>query len=380
MNWGTLIGQTTIPEWILLGLFIVSLLFQLGFYLRIYRRMAVYNPAPKRKTGQPVSVIICARNEEDNLKLFLPKVLEQEYPDYEVVVVNDSSTDGTEDVLAELAVRYKHLRYTSIPHNEKFRHGKKLALTIGIKAAKHDRLVLTDADCYPVTDQWLQMMASHLTGDTQIVLGYGGYERRKGFLNMLIRYETVFTAIQYFSQAMVGKPYMGVGRNLAYRKELFFKNKGFADHYHLSSGDDDLFVNQHATRENTAWVIQQEGHTRSVPEKTFRNWIHQKQRHLSAGKKYRKGTKLRLATEYISRIAVYFSLVLLCVISPWKYIVLGLFLLQLIPRLIIFKMGMRSLDEKYLLLPSLLLDPILPLVLAIIWLSGAFVTKYQSWN
>jgi glycosyltransferase involved in cell wall biosynthesis len=380
MNWGTLIGQTSIPEWILLGLFIVSLLVQLGFYLRIYRRFAVYQPAAKRKTSQPVSVIICARNEEDNLKLFLPKVLEQEYPDYEVVVVNDSSTDGTEDVLAEMAVRYKHLRYTSIPHNEKFRHGKKLALTIGIKAAKHDRLVLTDADCYPVTDQWLQMMASQLTGDTQIVLGYGGYEPRKGFLNMLIRYETVFTAIQYFSHAMVGKPYMGVGRNLAYRKELFFKNKGFADHYHLSSGDDDLFVNRHATRENTAWVIQQEGHTRSVPEKTFRNWIHQKQRHLSAGKKYKKGTKLRLATEYISRMVVYLSLVLLCVISPWKYIVLGLFLLQLIPRLIIFKMGMRSLDEKYLLLPSLLLDPILPLVLAIIWLSGAFVTKYQSWN
>jgi glycosyltransferase involved in cell wall biosynthesis len=380
MNWGTLIGQTSIPEWILLGLFIVSLLVQLGFYLRIYRRFAVYQPAAKRKTSQPVSVIICARNEEDNLKLFLPKVLEQEYPDYEVVVVNDSSTDGTEDVLAEMAVRYKHLRYTSIPHNEKFRHGKKLALTIGIKAAKHDRLVLTDADCYPVTDQWLQMMASQLTGDTQIVLGYGGYEPRKGFLNMLIRYETVFTAIQYFSHAMVGKPYMGVGRNLAYRKELFFKNKGFADHYHLSSGDDDLFVNRHATRENTAWVIQQEGHTRSVPEKTFRNWIHQKQRHLSAGKNYKKGTKLRLATEYISRMVVYLSLVLLCVISPWKYIVLGLFLLQLIPRLIIFKMGMRSLDEKYLLLPSLLLDPILPLVLAIIWLSGAFVTKYQSWN
>jgi cellulose synthase/poly-beta-1,6-N-acetylglucosamine synthase-like glycosyltransferase len=380
MNWGNIIDQTTILEWILLGLFLVSIAVQFGFYFLVYRRFVTYTPSAKRKTRQPVSVIICARNEEKNLKMFLPKVLEQDYPEFEVVVVNDSSTDGTEDLLAEFKTRYKHLRYTSIPLNEKFKHGKKLAVTIGIKASKYDRLVLTDADCYPVTDQWLQIMASHLTGEHQIVLGYGGYERRKGILNVLIRYETVFTAMQYFSHAIAGKPFMGVGRNLAYRKELFFESRGFSDHYHLASGDDDLFVNQHAHRSNTAWVIQKEGHTRSVPERTFRNWIHQKQRHLSAGNRYRSGTKLRLASEYLTRMLVYILLVLLCVISPWRYVVLGLFVLLLISRLIIFKMGMRSLDEKYLLLPSLLLDPILPLVLGIIWVSGAFVTKYQPWN
>ncbi len=380
MRWGQLIGQTTIPEWILIGLFMVSLVVQFATYFFIYLRFVNYNPPDRRKTSKPVSVIICAKNEEENLKRFLPKVLEQDYPDFEVVVVDDGSTDGTENMLAEMSTRYQHLRYTSIPLNEKFRHGKKLAVTIGIKAARHDRLILTDADCYPVSDQWLQLMSSHLTGKKEIVLGYGGYERRKGLLNVLIRYETVFTAIQYFSRAIGGRPYMGVGRNLAYRKELFFRNKGFANHYHLASGDDDLFVDQHATRENTAWVIRKEGHTVSVPEVTFRNWIHQKQRHLSAGNKYRRGTKFRLGTEIISRMTVYITLAMLCSISSWWFLILSLFVIWLISRLIIFKLGMRSLDEKYLLLPSLLLDPVLPLLLGIIWFSGVFVTKYQSWN
>jgi hypothetical protein len=212
------------------------------------------------------------------------------------------------------------------------------------------------------------------------VLGYGGYERQKGLLNTIIRYETVFTALQYFSYAIAGKPYMGVGRNLAYEKALFFENKVFAGHYHLASGDDDLFVNQLANSKNTAVVLSREAHTRSIPEATFKNWIHQKQRHLSAGTHYKKRTRVRLAVDAITRMLVYVNLLILCIISPWKFVILGLFALWLITRLIIFKMGMRSLDEKYLLLPSLLLDPVLPLVLGIIWMSGVFVTKYQPWN
>ena len=243
-----------------------------------------------------------------------------------------------------------------------------------MKAAQYDHVVLTDADCYPVSDRWLQLMASHLTGEIQFVLGYGGYEQRKGLLNLIIRYETVFTAIQYFSHAILGNPYMGVGRNLAYEKSLF------ADHYHLASGDDDLFVNRHASGKNTAILTERAGHTLSVPEIKFRSWIKQKQRHLAAGNHYSGKTKVKLALDYFTRMMLYATFVILIVISPWRYIILGLFGIWLVTRLTIFKLGMRSLDEKYLLLPSLLLDPILPLILGIIWLSGVFVTKYQPWN
>ncbi len=375
-----IIDNSMVSDWIVLGLFFVAFLIQLGYYLLVFLKLPLYKPAKKRKSTKSVSVIICAKNEEENLEQFLPRVLEQDYPEFEVVVVNDCSTDGTEQLLSEMLVRYKHLRYTSIPSNEKFLHGKKLAVTIGLKSAKYDHVLLTDADCYPASKLWLQKMTSNLTRERKIVLGYGGYERKRGLLNLLIRYETVFTAIQYLSYAIAGRPYMGVGRNLAYEKALFFNNKGFASHYHLSSGDDDLFVNETAVKENTAVEISAESHTRSIPKTTFRNWIKQKKRHLSAGVHYTRGSRIRLAGELISRLVIYITLILVSLFSPWIWPVVGLFGVYLVTKLIIFKMGMRRLDEKYLLLPSLLLDPIMPLLLGVIWLSTKFETKYQTWS
>jgi cellulose synthase/poly-beta-1,6-N-acetylglucosamine synthase-like glycosyltransferase len=196
MNWDALIRQTGVTGWILLGVFLISLFYQWGLYLFLYLKFPRHNPGKSRRTKKPVSVVICAKNEEENLRAFLPGVLEQDYPEFEVVVVNDASTDGTEDLLAEMSARYPNLRTTHLPMNEKFSHGKKLALTIGLKAARYDHVVLTDADCYPVSDQWLQRMASRLSSEKKIVLGYGGYESRKGILNLIIRYETDFTAKQ----------------------------------------------------------------------------------------------------------------------------------------------------------------------------------------
>ena len=375
-----LIRYTIAFEWILLGLFVISLLIQMGYYLLVFLKLPLHKSIKKRKTNKSISIIICAKNEEENLKQFLPRVLEQDYPEFEVVVVNDCSTDGTEQLLSELSVSYEQLRYTSIPANEKFFHGKKLAVTIGLKSARFDHVLLTDADCYPVSNQWLNKMASNLTRKKKIVLGYGGYERKKGLLNTLIRYETVFTAIQYLSYAINGHPYMGVGRNLAYEKELFFNNKGFASHYHLSSGDDDLFINETSVKENTTVEISRESHTLSIPKTTFRNWVKQKKRHLSVGAHYNRGSRMRLAGELTSRLMNYLTLVMLCILSPWRWLVLALFGVLFITRMIVFKLGMRRLCEKYLLLPSLLLDPVMPFILGIIWLSSKFETKNQSWS
>ena len=269
MDLEKIIGDTGVTEWILLVLFFAAFLVQCIYYLGIYMKLSFYKPLKERKSRKGVSVIICARNEAHHLEKFLPAVLSQDYPRFEVVVVNDCSSDHTEQLLSEMALRYTHLRYTTIPSNEKFRHGKKLALTVGIKSAVHDHVLLTDADCYPASDQWLRKMVSHLGRDKEIVLGYGRYEKRKGLLNSLIRYETAFTAMQYLSFALKGKPYMGVGRNLSYKKSLFFKNRGFASHYHVASGDDDLFVNEHAGPENTSIEIDTGSQTFSIPKTTF---------------------------------------------------------------------------------------------------------------
>ncbi|MCK4750498.1 MAG: glycosyltransferase [Bacteroidales bacterium] len=375
-----MIGDTGVQEWILLALFLMAFILQCGYYLFVYLRLPLYRPAKKRKSTKAVSVIICAKNEEVNLEKFLPLVLEQDHPEYEVVVVNDCSTDGTEELLILLSARYKHLRYTTIPSNGTFMHGKKLALTVGLKSARFNWVLLTDADCYPLSDQWLQTMVSNLSREKSIVLGYGGYERKKGLLNLLIRYETVFTAIQYLSYAIKGHPYMGVGRNLAYNKALFFENKGFATHYHIPSGDDDLLVNEIANGNNTTVEISKESHTLSLPKTRLRDWIKQKQRHLSAGNHYNPGSRIRIGGELISRLVLYSVFILLCIYSQWIWPVTALFGLLMVTRLVIFKLGMRRLDENFLLLPSLLLDPLLPLLLGIIWFSNIFVTRYQPWR
>jgi len=375
-----IIGTTNIQQWIVLAVFSVAFLIQMAYYLLVYLKLPSYKAEQATSSDAGISVIICARNEEKNLERFLPLILEQDHPNFEVVVVNDSSSDQTEDLLIQLSARYNQLRYTSIPVSDKLMRGKKLALTIGLKSALHDRVVLTDADCYPASNQWLNRMAGNLNDEKQIVLGYGGYERRKGVLNILIRYETVFTAIQYLSFAIKGKAYMGVGRNLAYDKSLFFENKGFARHYHLPSGDDDLFVNENATGINTAVEISREAHTFSVPEVKFSGWIKQKKRHISAGSHYRRSSRIRLAVEWISRILLYFSLLWLCASSPWLWPVASLFGLLSVTRLVVFNLGMRCLDEKHLLLPSLLIDPVMPLILGIIWISSVFESKYQPWS
>ena len=380
MNIREIIEGALLYDWILLGLFLTAFITQMGIYLFVFMKLPLYNRKKKSAFSPGISVIICAKNEELNLEHFLPHVLQQDYPEYEVVVVNDSSTDDTEHVLMQLAAQFDQLRYTSIPVDDKLKRGKKLALTIGLKAAKYDHVLLSDADCYPVSDHWLQRMASNFSEDHKMVLGYGGYERRKGLLNTLIRYETTFTAIQYLSYAIKGNPYMGVGRNLAYEKALFFDNKGFAGHYHLLSGDDDLFVNQNATGINCAVEFSPESHTLSLPETTFRAWIKQKKRHLSAGSHYKPGSRIRLASEWISRIILYTTLIWICVSSPWSIPVGALFGILLITRLVIFKMGMRRLDEKYLLLPSLLLDPVFPVFMGAIWLSSRFEKKYHTWR
>ena len=380
MNIREIIEGTLFNHWIILTLFLIAFLIQMGIYLFVFRKLLLYRKLSKKSFSPGISVIICAKNEEQNLRDHLPRILKQDYPEFEVVVVNDSSTDDSEQILMELAGQFAKFRYTSIPVDDRLKRGKKLALTIGLKAARYEHVVLTDADCYPVSQHWLKAMASNFSKEHRIVLGYGGYEKKKGLLNTLIRYETTFTAIQYLSYAIKGKPYMGVGRNLAYEKALFFENKGFASHYHLQSGDDDLFVNANANAKNCIVEFSPESHTLSRPEVTFLAWIKQKKRHLSAGSHYKSASRFRLASEWFSRITLYITLIWICISSPWGIVAGVFFGILLITRLVIFKMGMRRLDEKNLLLPSLLLDAVFPIFMGAIWLSSRFEKKHQTWR
>lgn len=354
-------------RFVLFCVFCLTILILLWYYLYYFVRIAFYKEKispishlPSTINHPPASIIICAKNEDHNLPEFLPLVLSQDYPDYEVVMVDDCSWDNTTDLLREFKKKYSHLKVITIKEDPKHYHGKKFAVMVGIKGAKHEHLLFTDADCKPLDNQWLKKMMRNFSDATEIVLGYSKYEKFPGFLNKLIRFDTFHIALQYLSFAKAGSPYMGVGRNLAYKKSLFFTHKGFATHYHIESGDDDLFINQAATKTNTRAEISPESFTVSRVKKDWKGWMEQKRRHLTTWKEYKSSDKIRLGIYPFAQAffwILFFVLLFFCQRDGFPrydvYIILSLFVFRIIVQLIIFKLAMDKLKEKDLFLTSL---------------------------
>ncbi|MBK6346657.1 MAG: glycosyltransferase [Bacteroidales bacterium] len=367
-------------EWLpLIVALVVALLIQLIYYWFIFSRLAFYNESKRgvKEPGEPVSVIICAKNEYHNLVRFLPIVLSQNYPEFEVVVVNDASDDDTYYLLRELADKYPHLKLVNITQNLNFFTGKKFPLSIGIKSAKYELVLLADADCYPSGPDWIESMQSAFTGKTEIVLGYGPYAPQPGILNKIIRFDTLMVAVQYMSLALAGMPYMGVGRNLAYRKSLFFNIGGFVKHYKISSGDDDLFINQVARGSNTRIQPLAAAHTYSKSKQTFGAWFRQKKRHLTTGRLYRPAHKFVLGLYSFTQMAFFALLVALLVLRVDWMLLAGIFTVRLITQMIIVKRSMIRLNEKHFFLLSPLFEIMLMMINFILGFAGMFSRKTQ---
>ena len=373
---------------VLLFLFVLyagSALIQLFYFWGIFSRFAFHKKKQIINNKKPISVVICAKNEYTNLKKNLPLILEQDYPNFEVVVVNDCSEDDSNFLLKSFSKTYPHLNVVTITKNINFFKGKKFALAIGIKAAKNELLILTDADCIPKSNQWISEIQKYFSDKTQIVLGYSGFEIKKGLLNKIIRFDTIMSAIQYFSWAMAGKPYMGVGRNLAYNRELFFKVKGFSSHYHIPSGDDDLFINQVATKNNVAIEYSYESQTISPAKSSYHEWVIQRKRHFAAGFHYKRFHKIFLGMFSLSNFFFYLSFIplttFLLIDKLYNPIIIVIFLLflKIVSQLIILKKSMNKLVEKNLLLISPILDFIFVIINPLIALSNIIV-KENKWK
>lgn len=267
--------------------FIICLIIQIIYWIVVFSRVAFAENQPITSPNFPISVIICGYNEGENFRQFLPQILEQDYPNFEVIVVNDRSTDNSAKILASFEKQYKHLKVINLTDFERQQRGKKFALTQGLKAAKHDIVLLTDADCYPNSNQWIKTMASGLGQNKIMGIAYVPFDKRPTFLNRFLRYDKIYIAIQYLSFALVGLPYMGAGANLIYRKELFFKSNGFQKHAHVASGDDDLFVSEVANEDNLAIVLHPDSFVYCEPKETFQQFYHQKSRHISTSWHYK---------------------------------------------------------------------------------------------
>ncbi|MEO6521627.1 MAG: glycosyltransferase [Mucilaginibacter sp.] len=367
-------------KYILFVVFQVCFITQLYYLIAKHRRLTSYKPVNDIPAcNLPISVIIAARNEHDNLKNYLPLILDQDYPDYEVVVVNDCSSDLSEFLLKEYQEKYAKLKVVTVTEHPRFKTGKKFALTMGIKAAKNEHLLFTDADCEPVSDRWISRMANKFKGSTAIVLGYSPYKRSSGFLNLFIRYETLKTGINYLSAALNGEAYMGIGRNLAYTKTLFFSNKGFAAHMHVMSGDDDLFVNQNATPNNVDIEIHKEAHVYSDSKETLAGYYWQKKRHMGVGKLYKNRDRRHLSFDAISGFFFYTVLIYLAAINFMPFMLLGVFIFRLLFQILIYNKIYRKLRSADLIWYMPFFDIIYYIYLNLFGLIGTF-TKTKQWK
>jgi cellulose synthase/poly-beta-1,6-N-acetylglucosamine synthase-like glycosyltransferase len=277
----------------------IGIIIQLAYLLLIFGRTAWFKSFTKSSKNQipeeGVTVLVAAHNEFQNLKVLIPKLFEQDYPKFEVMIVNDRSTDRTKRLLEEMMVLYPKLRSVTIKYTPNHVTHKKYALTLGIKVSKNDVILLTDADCIPTNDQWIRKMTAPIREDGKTFsIGFSGYAVKSSLLNKWIQFETMLTALFYFSFGLWKAPFMGVGRNLCYRKSFFMEVKAFKGLWHLEGGDDDLFVNQYATGKNSAIVIDPSATTTSIPKETWKEYLVQKKRHLNAGKYYRGEDKRKI--------------------------------------------------------------------------------------
>lgn len=343
-------------------------------YFFCFGTFAFATPKKTKPVNFPVSVIICAKNEAENLTTFLPSVIEQDYPDFEIVVINDASSDDTQEVLEGFQAKHSNIKIVNVENNEAFWGNKKYALTLGIKAASHEVLLFTDADCKPVSKQWIANMSGHFNKQKSIVLGYGAYQKKKfSFLNLLIRFETVMAAIQGFSYAKLGAPYTAVGRNLAYTKSAFFGVNGFINHMKIRSGDDDLFIKDAATSKNTAICFSQDSFTLSNPKTSFATWFTQKRRHVTTSEHYKFKHKFFLGLFYLSQVLFWtLAIILLSLVFEWK-IVIAVLAIRLIIQYVIVGWSAKKLKE----LDILYLLPFLEFFLILIHF-GIFIANTIS--
>jgi len=360
--------------------FIGITVIQVLYYLGVFSRFAFAQKQLSKPKRVPISVIVCAKNQEDNVKKFVPILARQNYPTYEIVLINDASSDDTLEVFKEFAKQYPNVKLVDVVNNEAFWGNKKYALTLGIKAATHEYLLFTDSNSYPISENWITEMSACFTPKKTIVLGYGGYEKvKKSFLNLLIRFDIMLHATQYFSWAKLGKPYTGSGKNLAYKREEFFKTNGFINHMQIRMGEDSLFINEAANSENTTICYSRESFTYSKAKTTFKEWLKQKQNRRAVISFFKSFDKFQLSFYYFSQFWFLILAILLFAVGyNWIYVVSIIGLRYLVSWLVL-GFSASKLNEK----DTIYFYPILEIVLIFIHAHLFFVnlfTKPKPWK
>ena len=370
-------------SFIILICFWLALLIQLIYHWGVFSKVSFFKNKSRKKNDdelEPVSVVVCARDAYEYLVDLLPSLLNQDYPDYEIVVVNDCSDDETEEYLKDIERRETKIKPVQLHQHLNFFNGKKFPLSMGIKSAKNDLLVFTDVNCTPADDQWLRSVVNCYKNNTEVVIGYSPYVRKKGLLNQLMRFDALQFALQYLSAALNKRPVLGIGKNLSYRKELFYRHKGFTSHYTTSAGDDDLFINHAARGKNTEALIDAEHGITTMPPQGFALWTRQKSSRYSTIPAYDGTSKAFLGLFTWSHLLFYATFIALICLKPafcvagkpvlYIPILVFFFLLRYVSQMVIYHGASKRLGEKGLLPGLLFYDLIFAILTPILRLMG----------
>ena len=370
-------------SFIVLLCFGITFIIQLIYHWCVFSKLAFYKKKDKTKSDdqlEPVSVVVCARDAYEYLQDLVPVLLTQDYPDYEIVIVNDCSEDETDEWLKDIERREPKIKPVQLRQHLNFFNGKKFPLSMGIKSAKNDLIVLTDVNCLPTNSQWLRSVVHSYGNNTEVVIGYSPYFNKKGVFNQIMRFDAVQYAMQYLSAALNKHPYMGIGTNLSYRKELFYRHKGFTSHYTTSVGDDDLFVSQVAKGKNTEVLIDAENAILTTPPHKFGMWAHIKSGRYSTIPQYDVKAKASSALFTWSHFLFYASFIALMLLKPAFALSIGavyyipilvfFFLLRYGSQMIIYHGATKRLGEKGLLPGLIVYDLLFAFLTPILRLMG----------
>lgn len=350
----------------------VSWVILLGYFLLIFRSRQLQGTDHLHHDTPGVSIIVAIKNGSDLLRDHLPSMLSQSYPLYEVIIVDDHSDEEERNKLELLAIEHREV----ILIHAEGSPGKKQALMAGVEKAKYHWILCTDADCAPVSDQWISTMMRSRK-DAGMVLGYSPYKRKGGLLNHFVRFETSMTAIQYLSWAMLGRPYMGVGRNLLYAKDLFLKAKPY-ERLVIPYGDDDLWVQQAALLTRVNVCFDPSAHVLSVAPKTWQAWWEQKHRHLSAAHHYARSTWWQPGMFGVALI-LHWATLFIVLFSNLPMWVPSACLVGVAMRWLVYHSWARELNEKKTAILYPVLEMIYTLYLSVMGIM-TLVAKKKTWN
>jgi len=359
----------TIPVAVLAFAGLIQLWFYLYFYTGINResRRCRKGLANLTEEKPPVSVIICARDQADVLFTNLPAFFDQNYPEFQIIVVNDASSDDTEHILQQYE-DHENFYHTFVPKGVRSISARKMAMTIGIKAARYDYVLFTDASAIPRGTNWIASMMRHFDTGGAVVFGYTSYKEKKGISKRFVAYDNLFSAIQFMGFALRGKPFKACSANMAFRKELFFKNKGFSSHLFLQSGDDDLLISEMADKYNSRIDFDPDSQLIIDKDDVSYQWKEQTISHFSTSNRYKLSVRLLLFLESFTRslfYAVILYLLIVCLLEAsysWLLLTAVLFLIRYIVQLLVINKSAVQLSEPQFYISLPIVDFILPLI------------------